>query len=380
MILWLIFCILLLPFLYVLYRSLFDTDREIQKARSHSSNQSLPALPKPSPLPSHQPPTSRTLMPTLPPIEAMPEALSQTANSAASEPHLGRTPAPYRYIPANFRRTSDRELITVPDLDTQIRQLAELAWQPEPSQRYPDFLLRSSEFNAVHSPVQMIDRLLRHAENTAPGLKVPRTVPRVILEPLPGAGGQFVIDEKNAVSIHVDNRFFEDLVATQAILAHEVCHYILESSGFRYPNTEINERYTDVCMFICGFGTIFLAGYKHELAFSNYRMGHRLGYLSDDEYQIVDRFVLRLRESRVPLQADETWSSSFGQNLIKTKTLDSPQDSTHLQKLQQEFSRLIRDQAACRRLLNHAQQKYPAKSVIEIYELLIEQVKRDRGY
>ena len=45
------------------------------------------------------------------------------------------------------------------------------------------------------------------------------------------------------------------------------------------------------------FGQIFLAGYKREPAQNQYRPGHRLGYLTDAEYQFVDQYVVKLRES-----------------------------------------------------------------------------------
>jgi len=89
--------------------------------------------------------------------------------------------------------------------------------------------------------------------------------------------------------------FFEDQLAAQAILAHEVCHYILNNSGIRKSDTEQNERYTDLCMFVCGFGQIFLAGYKRETAQSEYRRGHRLGYLTDAEYEFAQQYVTQLR-------------------------------------------------------------------------------------
>jgi hypothetical protein len=54
------------------------------------------------------------------------------------------------------------------------------------------------------------------------------------------------------------------------------------------------ERLTDAAMFVFGLGDLFLAGYRKEQS-PEYRSGHRLGYLSDAEYQYAAAYVARLR-------------------------------------------------------------------------------------
>jgi hypothetical protein len=88
-----------------------------------------------------------------------------------------------------------------------------------------------------------------------------------------------------------------DRRAVGAILAHEACHYILENSGIREPNVDENEKLTDACMFVCGLGLLFLDGYKREDAHKEYRNGHRLGYLTDSEYNFAARYVRELRST-----------------------------------------------------------------------------------
>jgi hypothetical protein len=57
-------------------------------------------------------------------------------------------------------------------------------------------------------------------------------------------------------------------------------------------------------MFVFGMGGIFLNGFKSKDAPSN-RRGHRMGYLTDNEYQFLSREVIRLRTTgELQLQSD----------------------------------------------------------------------------
>lgn len=173
---------------------------------------------------------------------------------------------------------------------------------------------------------------------------------------LPFAAGMFEVDEEGWVTIKVSPDFFQDKLAAQAIFAHEVCHYILSNSGIRKSNFELNERYTDLCMFVCGFGEIFLAGYKRQAAQNDYRSGHRLGYLTDAEYQFAHQYVIQLRQSKELLPPSEL-------DTIKKQLLEL----------------LYGDESACKRNIEVERRKSPHKSEIELYKDTISRLLRDRG-
>ena len=71
---------------------------------------------------------------------------------------------------------------------------------------------------------------------------------------------------------------------------------MLGASGIRESSTLENERLTDVAMFVFGLGDVFLAGYKRS-SNKQYRSGHKLGYLTDQEYTFVSQYVDWLRDS-----------------------------------------------------------------------------------
>ncbi len=240
-------------------------------------------------------------------------------------------------------------------LQWQLGELAKMAWTTEESFRHPQFLLNLSDFAYTTAPGQVVEILLRHARRIAPGFEVPYMVPRVLVEPIPFAAGQFEVDEEGWVTIKVGSDFFEDKLAAQAILAHEVCHYILGNSGIRKSDRELNERYTDLCMFVCGFGQIFLAGYKRETAQHEYRPGHRLGYLTDAEYEFAQRYVMQLRQS------------------------NELAPSSELDRLKKRLAQLIHDANTCQRMIEAARRRHPHKSEIDLYRDEIYRLERDRG-
>ena len=238
-------------------------------------------------------------------------------------------------------------------LKSQLNELAKLAWADDESSWLANFQIQVSAFNTVASPSQTIDRLLSHARRSTPKFKVPQMTPRTIVESTPLAAGLFEVDEEGWVTIKVSPDFWDDRSAAQAILAHEVCHYLLENAGIRYADVATNERYTDLCMFICGFGSLFLAGYKRDFAQQDYRPGHRLGYLSDEEYQYADRYVVELRQDyQLKLQSE-----------------------LEIQKRRLR-ERLQGNDAALNRLITYERARSPYKSEIELYEDAIGRLER----
>jgi DnaJ C terminal domain len=232
--------------------------------------------------------------------------------------------------------------------------LARLGWLQEESSWSANFTLDPSELSNADRLDRVVKALLDRARRVAPGFSVPMMVPRVVVESMPAAAGQFEVDEEGWVTIRVSPDFERDLPAARAILAHEVCHYILENRGIHQPNFQLNERDTDLCMFICGFGDVFLAGYKRSSARNEYRPGHRLGYLTDAEYEFANRYMSELR-------------ATYRQNL--QSELDVLKERL-LRKAQGDHDRV-------RRLIEYERQRDRSLSELDLYRDAIDRFDRD---
>ncbi len=192
--------------------------------------------------------------------------------------------------------------------------------------------------------------MLAHVQRVAPALNVPYMTPRVVTGPVIGAAGLFS-EQYGWVTITVSHAFFADRSAARAILCHELAHYVLNANGLREPGQLPNERLTDVAMFVFGLGDIFLAGYK--TAATEYRPEHKLGYLSDAEYQMLDRLVLDLHG---------------GGRLL----------ATQLEQGSGRLRTVIPDAGARRRLLEAERRRSPECSPEELIETVIDRYRSDR--
>lgn len=242
-------------------------------------------------------------------------------------------------------------------LKRMLEQLATVAWQAVGAPQQRAFCLDPGQLLDVHAKPDLervLETLLNHARQVAPGLSVPYYVPRVQIVSLTNAGGEFREEPDGWVTITVADQFLTNQPAVQAILAHEACHYLLASAEIKEADRYQNERLTDLCMFICGLGKVYLAGYKTGPGQAEYRRGHRLGYLTDEEYQFADRYVLELRHTNA--------LGLLGQ----------------VETLRQRLAHLLPDARVRDRLLAQARWKHPAKDDVWIYELVIAQLLRDR--
>ena len=176
-----------------------------------------------------------------------------------------------------------------------IRKLASRAWSTRESCTR-EISLPPTCVESCSDLRQVVIALLRHAALVAPGFVVPVLVPRVRVSLVLDAAGLFREEQDGSVSITVAAGFFHDRLAAHAILAHEVSHYVLSCSGIREPDTTSNERLTDLTMFVIGLGAIFLRGYG-SAAKQDYRPRHRLGYLTDVEYEAAEATVRALRRA-----------------------------------------------------------------------------------
>lgn len=183
-------------------------------------------------------------------------------------------------------------------LKHMLERLATVAWPSVGALHQRAFCLDPDQLFDVHAEPDLervLEALLSHARRVAPGLLVPHYAPRVQMVSLTAAGGQFREEPDGWVAITGADQFLTNQPAVRAILAHEACHYLLASAEIEEADRHPNERLTDLCMFICGLGKVYLAGYKPGLGQPEYRRGHRLGYLTDEESQFADRYVLELR-------------------------------------------------------------------------------------
>jgi len=199
------------------------------------------------------------------------------------------------FVPSS--RPKQAQIVAAPpgsNIKLKIDRLATSAWGTREDIARTSFLLQPRSLHGLDCAA-IITEMLRHARQVAPRLNVPRLTPRVSVQPLCAAAGQFV-EEDGWVKITVGSAFFNDMLAARAILAHELCHYVLNASGIRDPLRIENERLTDAAMFVLGLGGTFLAGYR-KAPTTEYRVGHRLGYLSDAEYRFAAGYVQRLRLS-----------------------------------------------------------------------------------
>lgn len=235
------------------------------------------------------------------------------------------------------------------DLEPLLERLIHRAWGPREATQNRSWQLTPAALHRFGTEARLITALLDHVRRVTPELTVPMLTPRLLIEDLPQAAGQFV-EQDGWVKIVVDRDFFLDLPAARAILCHEVCHYVLEANGIRDANTAANERLTEVAMFVFGLGEVFLAGY-HRVS-DGYRAGHRLGYLSAAEYRYVRQRVADLRRSgELQPTLDEVW--------------------------ERRLRAAIPNAAVRRRLLQAQQAKYLTKTQAELIQQILDEYQRD---
>jgi hypothetical protein len=242
------------------------------------------------------------------------------------------------------------------DVAVLLEDLITRGWAKDQKNWSDNFVLQPQVFEPGMSLDQVVKIFLDHARRTVPEFSIPQMVPRVVMESISvGVGGQFQVDEEGWVTITVSPQFYNNKSAAHAVLAHEVCHYILDNSGIGRKEVTMNERLTDLCMFVCGFGRVYLAGYKRDSAPTDARSGHQLGYLTDTEYAFSQQFVIDMRQTRKQ-------SLSTVSDVLKGKLLSLAQN----------------DRACADRLIEYERRRSPSKSEASLYEDAIERLVRDQ--
>jgi len=84
-------------------------------------------------------------------------------------------------------------------------------------------------------------------------------------------------------TIRMHPRLRRDPFALAAVLCHELAHFILDQNGLRRDDTTVNERLTDLFVFKCGQGLIYLQGILEVNHQANKITESRLGYLTLEE-------------------------------------------------------------------------------------------------
>jgi len=235
------------------------------------------------------------------------------------------------------------------NIKAKLDRLTKAAWGTREEIARAPLVLAPRSFQGLDS-TSMIAEMLRHTRNVAPRFNAPMMTPRITVEPLCTAAGQFV-EEDGWVKITVSSTFFNDLPAARSILCHELCHYVLNASGIREQSRDENERLTDAAMFVLGLGDIFLAGYRRAPK-REYRTGHRLGYLSDEEYHYAAAYVQQLRSSPDQFASTE-------------------------QEIETRLRAVVHDPAKRANLVAGYRRKFPLKTPNEIAQRIIDDIAKD---
>lgn len=255
-----------------------------------------------------------------------------------------------------------------------LEKLAKRAWTFDTSDESGDFLFTPPSLLTNDGSVlnQGLSALYRHARRWAPGLDIPFRVPRVRVVSAMSSAGRFQVDEDGWTSIDLGSEFLLVPKAAWLIMAHEVCHHILAQSGEALRNdTRLNERITDVAMFVCGFGDLAKSGQTFVEATGSGYVRHHFGYLDASEYSFVHNWVIAARcanklpgmENAKPLHPE--LAAGFQ---IKSRAVVA---------LELLRSRII-DAGARERLLTHYRENYPLDKEEELVTRILEDYERDR--
>ncbi len=206
------------------------------------------------------------------------EVLSSTTNPPPiiTQPQRHRDTDSYPSAPNADTNPKRRKLYD--DLSSMLNELILSTWRKQDGPRNISLLV--SELDPPNWD-QCIRKMLKHAESVAPKLKIPLKIPELIFKDVSNdSGGTFQVNEEGAVLITIKKSLCHDYKVALAVLSHELCHYILGSNLIKKDDTLLNEKMTDVCMFVLGFGELFMRG-QQDIAGTSY------GYLKPIEYQMI---------------------------------------------------------------------------------------------
>src|ERR1700722_2045116 len=206
------------------------------------------------------------------------------------------------------------------DLD----RLASRAWRQRGSPDDHRFFLKPGSLPApktIGDLERCLELLYCHAREWAGGFEVPFRRPKVRLSYLTDLPGSYAVDPDGDITINVSPSLVRNPVSARAVLAQEACHHILDISGLNTHDPEIDEPLTDLAMFICGFGQVFLDGRSYRGNIDQKWCTVHLGYLTDQQYQFAHEWTLRVIEKKQP-ENREPERAGYDHRYQRTKLLN----------------------------------------------------------
>lgn len=244
-------------------------------------------------------------------------------------------------------------------LNQILEQLARVGWT-NPTRPPQGFLLVPDSLGhprLTRELQHVFDRLYAHVRIWAPGFNTPYSLPEITITRVDDGktAGDFTIREQPTVTI--TEKYLDSPTVLRLILAHEACHHILNLSALNDPDRQVNERKTDLTMYICGFGEIARQGYESvQRRFLTTRILH-LGYLQSAEHQQAYKWA---RQRRDELSRNIDVFCGEEQNLYK-----------------QLLNIVQGNQMALERWVDRTANRYPRLSTRELYQTMIEEYQRD---
>jgi len=247
------------------------------------------------------------------------------------------------------------------DLD----RLAAVAWRVRGAPHSSSFLFDPSSLPPTANTQgleQALGLLYDHAKVWAPGFDIPFRVPKVRLPLLSEAPGVYRVDEDGYVFVDISPTLLQHPRAVLAVLAHEACHHILDLSGFNTHQSAVDEPLTDLAMFVCGFGQVFLDGRTDLVSSDNQWRKTHLGYLSEAEYRFAYQWVLQSASRGRSVGPNVKPKEEYQLGFLRNKALVS-------------FGGNV---TALERLLEHERQRRPGCDEMDILTAVVDQLERDR--
>lgn len=176
-------------------------------------------------------------------------------------------------------------------------------------------------------------------------------------------GGYIELDGSRfgKVKIHLSTRYKNNGNATIAILAHEICHKLLEYHGLYFPEQELvwkNEVYTDLCTIYVGFTQMIVNGYKTTVGDVTFE----LGYLTHSTFEQTISIVELVQGRRA---FESKWASGIdAYSLLAHWVIDPDKRKCHLEgfaRRQSVYSALNKRVTLLNRLLKEILASYSSE-------------------
>jgi len=270
---------------------------------------------------------------------------------------------------ANVRSTAS------PDVVATLSRLARRAWTRGQS-GHGSFLFRPSLLlpRDEASRNDAVRALYGYARSCADGLNIPYHVPLVsVTNCSDDAAGRFAVDEDGWTSIEISRDFLDTPRAVWLIMAHELCHHILEMAGLAGRHDRLaNERQTDRLMFVCGFGQLAKDGYESTRQVQSAYVRSHLGYLTAAEHRAAFEWVIAARCANQLGGMEDLKPQSLG-------IADGFEIQSNETQALQKLALHIVDSSARQRLLQYYRGKHPHLSLVDLVQIIVDDYARDRS-